>query len=295
MTIGIALGGGGAKGLAHIGVLEGLEELGIKPRFVAGTSIGSIIAGIYALKGTARGLKEQAVNMIQSEEFKNFGLDEFYKDTDNILERFKKEVFEKFYIGRLLFKKSHIKTEAAKRMFQDLFEDKTFGDCKITFTCNALDIQSGEEVIFKTGLLADAVWSSCAIPGIFPPFAKGERILVDGGVVDNIPVEPVMKLGARIVIASYLGHQPEFKGRPDTGFQISNRAQSFVRLYLEQKILEPADFVIAPDVNGFHWADFSAIDELVKAGRVAVEKNTKKIKSVTTFWYRLRKTLSTTI
>ena len=104
-----------------------------------------------------------------------------------------------------------------------------------------------------------------------------------------------MKLGARIVIASYLGKQPKFKGRPDTGFQISNRAQSFMRFYLDQKILEPADLVIAPDVNEFHWADFSAIDELVKAGRFAVEKNTKKIKSVTTFWYRLRKTLSMTI
>lgn len=292
MNIGIALGGGGAKGLAHIGVLEVLEELGIKPRFVAGTSIGSMIGGIYALNGTAKGLKERAIRMIQSKEFKNFGLDEFYKDTDNILERFKKEVFEKFYIGRLLFKKSHIKTEAARKMFQDLFEDKTFGDCKITFTCNALDIQSGEEIIFKTGSLAEAVWSSCAIPGIFPPFVKDERILVDGGVVDNIPVTPVMKLGARIVMASYLGSQPKFKGDPDTGFQISHRAQSFVRFYLDQKILEPADLVIAPDVNGFHWADFSAIDELVKAGRIAVENNMKKIKSITSFWYRLRKTLS---
>jgi NTE family protein len=295
MTIGIALGGGGAKGLAHIGVLEGLEELGIKPHFVAGTSIGSIIAGIYALNGTARGLKEQAAYMIQSEEFKNFGLEEFYKGADNILERFKKEVFEKFYIGRLLFKKSHIKTEAARKLFQDLFNDKTFEDCKIAFTCNALDIQSGEEIIFKTGSLAEAVWSSCAIPGIFPPFVKDDRIFVDGGVVDNVPVTPVMKLGARIVIASYLGNQPKFKGHPDTGFQISHRAQSFVRFYLDQKILEPADLVIAPEVNGFHWADFSAIDELVKAGRIAVEKNTKKIKSVTAFWYRLRKTLSMTI
>lgn len=295
MTIGIALGGGGAKGLAHIGVLEGLEELGIKPRFVAGTSIGSIIAGIYALNGTARGLKEQAAHMIQSEEFKNFGLEEFYKGADNILERFKKEVFEKFYIGRLLFKKSHIKTAAARKLFQDLFNDKMFEDCKIAFICNALDIQSGEEIIFKTGSLAEAVWSSCAIPGIFPPFVKDDRIFVDGGVVDNVPVTPVMKLGARIVIASYLGNQPKFKGHPDTGFQISHRAQSFVRFYLDQKILEPADLVIAPDVNGFHWADFSAIDELVKAGRIAVEKNTKKIKKVTTLWYRLRKTLSMTI
>lgn len=295
MQIGIALGGGGAKGLAHIGVLEVLEDLGVKPHFIAGTSIGSVIGGIYALEGTAKYLKEKAVRMIQSEEFKNFGLDEFYKDSENILERFKKEVFEKFYIGRLLFKRSHIKTEAANRLFRNLFGDKTFDECKFFFTCNALDIQSGEEVIFKAGSLAEAVWSSCAIPGIFPPFIKNEQILVDGGVVDNIPVMPVMDLGAKIVLASYLGNQPVFKGIPETGFQISHRAQSFVRYHFDQKILEPADLVIAPEVSDFHWADFSAIDELVKAGRLAAEKNAKKIKSITSFWYRIRKKLSTTI
>ncbi|MGB3340891.1 MAG: patatin-like phospholipase family protein [bacterium] len=295
MKLGIALGGGGAKGLAHIGVLEVLEDFGVKPHFVAGTSIGSIIGGIYALDGTAKYLKEKAVSLIESQEFRNFGLDEFYKDAENILERFKKEVFEKFYIGRLLFKKSHIKTEAARKMFQDLFGDKTFKDCRRTFTCNALDIQSGEEIIFKNGSLAEAVWSSCAIPGIFPPFVKDERILVDGGVIDNIPVGPVMELGARIVIASYLGNLPEFKGHPDTGFQISRRAQSFVRYHLDQKILEPVDLVIAPDINDFHWADFSAVDELVKAGRAEAEKNIKKIKLITSLWYRLRKKLSTTI
>jgi len=295
MKLGIALGGGGAKGLAHIGVLEVLEEHDIKPHFVAGTSIGSIIGGIYALDGTAKNLKEKAINMIDSEEFKDFGLDEFYKDSENILERFKQEVFEKFYIGRLLFKKAHIKTEAAKKMFHNLFGDKTFNDCKIAFTCNALDIQSGDEVVFKKGSLLEAVWSSCAIPGIFPPFTKDDCILVDGGVIDNIPVRPVMDLGAGIVLASYLGNQPQFKGHPDTGFQISRRAQSFIRYHLDQKILEPVDLAIRPEVHDFHWADFAAVEELVKAGRVEAEKNIKKIKSITTFWYQLRKKLGTRI
>ena len=88
MKIGIALGGGGAKGLAHIGVLEVIEEAGIKPNFVAGTSIGSIIGGIYALDGTAKNLRKKARAMIESEEFKDFGLDEFYKESGNIFEKF---------------------------------------------------------------------------------------------------------------------------------------------------------------------------------------------------------------
>ncbi|MBA7478938.1 hypothetical protein ES704_03368 [subsurface metagenome] len=292
MNFGIALGGGGAKGLAHIGVLEVLEENGIKPKFVAGTSIGSIIGAIYCLDGSAKNLKEKAKQMIQSEEFKNFGLDEFYTDDDdNIFERFKKEVFEKFYIGRLFFKKSHIKTEAAKKLFEDLFSNKTFCDFKIPFSCNALDIQSGEEIIFTKGPINEAVWASCAIPGIFPPFGKGEKTLVDGGVIDNIPVEIVKNLGAKIVLASYLGERPEFSEEPDTGFRINQRAQSFVRYYLDQKILDLADLVLTPDISKFHWADFSPIEELVQVGRDAVLKNLKEIKSITSFWYRVKKKL----
>jgi len=291
VSFGLALGGGGAKGLAHIGVLEVLEEHGIKPKFVAGTSMGSVIGAIYCLDGSAKDLKSKAEEMIKSEEFKNFGLDEFYTESRNVLERFKKEVFEKIYFGRLFFKKSHIKTEAAKRLFTNLFGDKTFRDLRIRFICNALDIRTGEEVLFTSGKIRDGVWASCAIPGIFPPFTRGNKILVDGGVIDNIPVLPVKRLGAKIVVASYLGHLPRFNDEPDTGFRINQRAQSFVRYYLDQRILEQADCVIKPDITGFHWADFSALDELVEVGREAAEKNIRRIKAANSFWNRLKKSL----
>lgn len=291
MSFGLALGGGGAKGLTHIGVLEVLEEYNLNPAFVAGTSIGSIIGAIYCLDGSAKNLREKARAMIDSEEFKNFGLDEFYTESDKILERFKKEVFEKIYIGSLFFKKSHIKTDTTCKLFNDLFDDKTFDDLKVRFICNALDIKSGQEILFTSGTLRDAVWASCAIPGILPPFINGDQILVDGGVIDNIPVLPVKKLGAQIVVASYLGHKPEFNDEPDTGFRITQRAQSFVRYHLDKKILEQADCVIMPNIKGFHWADFSALDALVKIGREAAEKSVKKIKAVNSFWYRLRKRL----
>ncbi len=291
MNLGIALGGGGAKGLAHIGVIEVLEENGIRPQFVAGTSIGSIIGAIYCLSGTADSLKQKAMQMIYSEEFKNLELDKFYTDAENIFERFKRELFEKFYFGALLFKKSHSKSEAIRKLYSDLFGNKTFEDCKIAFTCNALDIQSGDEVIFKSGALAEAVRASCAIPGIFPPFIKDNKILVDGGVIDNIPIEPLKRLGAKIVLTVYLGSRPNFKGEPDTGFRINQRAQSFVRYYLDQKILALSDYVLYPEINKFHWADFSPVEELVRAGRQAAEKKIKEIKSITSVWYRLRKIL----
>jgi len=288
MNLGIALGGGGAKGLAHIGVLEVLEEYGIKPTHVAGTSIGSVVGAIYCLRGSAKDLRDSAKNMIASEEFKNLELDKFYTNAENIFERFRNELFEKFFIGSLLFRKSHTKYDATKKIFGDILGKEQFKDCVVRFTCNALDIQSGEEVVFTHGPLADAVWASCAIPGIFPPFAQEARIMVDGGVIDNIPIEPVRGIGAKNVLAVYLSKRPKFNGTPNTGFQINQRSYSFMKYHLDQRVLSQADLVVKPDVAGFHWADFSAIDALIERGRAAAINSINSIKSISKRGFHFR-------
>ena len=291
MSLGIALGGGGAKGLAHIGVLEVLEEHGIKPAYVAGTSIGSVVGAIYCLQGTTKGLRDKAKQMIASEEFRDLELDKFYTDAENILERFKNEVFEKFFLGSLLFKKSHSKYEATKKIFSDMFGTREFQDCVLRFTCNALDILSGEEIKFTEGSLSHAVWSSCAIPGIFPPFIKDERLFVDGGVIDNIPVQPVLDLGARNVLAVYLSKRPQFQGKPSTGFQINQRSYFFMKYHLDQRVLARADLVIRPKVAEFHWADFRSIDVLIERGRVAATGSIEAVKRISTRRYRFKRYL----
>jgi NTE family protein len=167
--------------------------------------------------------------------------------------------------------------------------DSNFKDCLIGFACNALDIQSGEEVVFTKGLLAEAVWASCAIPGIFPPYVQGKRLLVDGGVIDSIPVEPLRSIGARDVLAVYLSQRPKYQGDPNTGFQINQRSYSFMKYHLDQRLLDRADLVVMPDVHGFHWADFNSVDELVERGRKAALKNIDAIKSITGFRYRVKK------
>ena len=286
MNLGIALGGGGAKGLAHIGVLEVLEEHGIRPTHVAGTSIGSVVGAIYCLQGSTEGLRNSANRMVASEEFKNLELDKFYTNAENIFERFRNELFEKFFIGSLLFRKSHTKYDATEKMFGDILGKEQFKDCIIQFTCNALDIQSGEEVVFTEGFLADAVWASCAIPGIFPPFVRGGRIMVDGGVIDNIPIEPVRGIGAKSVLAVYLSKRPMFGGTPNTGLQINQRAYAFMKYHLDQRVLSRADLVIKPDVSEFHWADFSSIDVLIERGRTAAMDSIDSIKSISKRGFR---------
>ncbi len=290
MKFGIALGGGGAKGLAHIGVLKALEEKGIKPAYISGTSIGSVIGAVYSLQDNTGDLLRQTIDFIESEEFRAFGLEQFYTyNQENLLKRFKKEVFEKFYIGSLLFKQSHVKFDAARKLFDKLFGNSQFADCKINFACNALDLASGDEVVFDRGKLGNAVWASCAIPGILPPFIDNHRFLVDGGVINNIPVAILKNIGARITIAVYLGKTPQYVSNFDTGFRITQRAMVLARFHLDQRILDTADLVIRPDIKDFHWADFSRVDELVECGYRAANDAMPEIIGILSWYYRLRK------
>ncbi len=288
---GIALGGGGARGLAHIGVLEVLEENKLIPSFVAGTSMGAVIGAMYCLAGSAGDLKKKAEKMIHSEEFEKFGLRKFYTKFGNVFERFKRELFEKIYLGELFFKRSYFRDEATKKLFFDLFGYAEFSDLKIPFVCNAVDIKSGEEVIFSEGRLLDAVRASCAIPGIFPPYVNKTRILVDGGVVNNIPVELVKRSGVDVILAVYLGGPPEPGGEFNTGFQINQRSLSIMKYQLDKRILAQADFVLNPAVANFHWADFSPFDELIRRGREVTRNHIKEIKSLFSFWHRFKKHL----
>ncbi len=289
MKSGIALGGGGAKGLAHIGVLEALEENGIRLEYVAGTSIGAIVGAIYCLQGSAKNLRAITKSIIESEEFKSLELDKFYTIGASKFETFKKKLFEKYYYGTLLFKKSILKMEATERLMKQIFGEKTFNDLKIPFVCNSLDVISGREIVFNAGLLYKAVWASCAIPGVFPPLYNGDGILIDGGTINNIPIEPLMEMGAKIIIAVYLGDLPKFDKAPDTGFLITQRALSFMKYHLDKRILRLADCVINPDVKEFHWADFTIMEDMIQKGRDAVLKQIDKIKQITRFWYGIKK------
>ncbi len=291
MKLGIALGGGGAKGLAHIGVLEALEENGIKPAYVSGTSIGAIIGAIYCLHGNARNLQEITHGILKSEEFRKLDLNRFYTSETTTIATFKKKIFEKYYFGTLLFKKSLVKIEATEKLLRYLFADRTFADLKIPFICNSLDINSGEEIVFSSGLLYKAVWASCALPGIFPALKENNRILIDGGVIDNIPIDLLRKSGCNNIIAVYLGDTPIFDDPPDTGYKISQRALAYMKYHLDQRILKSADCIIKPAVTDYHWADFSSVEVFIQKGHEAVNHNMKNIKRILGFWYNIKKRL----
>lgn len=214
--IGLALGGGGAKGAAEVGVLKVLEEAGIRPDFIAGTSIGSIVGGLYAAGYTAAELE----TMFQTQEWLSLLTDrsstfasEPYKTVDGVTYIFGFPILDRDAKGVGLMKGYTI-----EHMLDSMACAKgctDFKSLKIPFCCVAADIRSGTEVILREGSLARAMRASMAIPGVFKSVEIDGHKLVDGGMLNNLPVDICRQMGADIVIAVDL-QQNDQKPRPQT-------------------------------------------------------------------------------
>ncbi|HIE05475.1 MAG TPA: patatin-like phospholipase family protein [bacterium (Candidatus Stahlbacteria)] len=282
--VGIALGGGGAKGLAHIGVLCALEEMGIQFEVVVGTSIGAVIGGLYAVDGKCQGLKEKAERIIRSDDFQSMGLNAFIKK-ETIFDK----LAEKFFMGKLLFKEAQIDTVKTEGIFRELFEDLAFEQTRIPFATVALDLTTGEDFVFDHGPLMIGTWASAAIPGIFPPVVYDERILIDGGVTTDLPVRVCQRYGVDLVFGIYLGSHIMRKERFKTGFQILKRSAEILNFRINEPNLVSADVLIHPHLDHIHWADFSKIDECIEEGRNAVLRRQKEIKESISLLARIKR------
>jgi len=174
--IGLAMGGGGGKGAAHIGVLTALEALQIPIDVLTGTSIGGLVAALYAVG------------------YQPYQIEHWFQRATarRILERDPTN-------GGLLG------TRKIETLLREAFGERTFNDVQRPLALVAVDIQRATEVIIRDGKLVDAVLATTAIPGLFPPFIRNDRLLVDGGVLNNVPVDVAHKLGAQQVIAVDLG------------------------------------------------------------------------------------------
>ena len=200
--IGLALGGGGAKGAAEVGVLKVLEEAGIHVDYIVGTSIGSIVGGLYAAGYTATELE----TMFQTQEWLTLLTDrkaslanEPYTTIDGVTYVFGFPIRDRQSKGFGVMKGGQI-----EHLLDSMASAKScanFDSLKIPFCCVAADIRSGSEVILREGGLAQAMRASMAIPGVFKPVDRGDYKLVDGGMLNNLPVDVCREMGADIVIA----------------------------------------------------------------------------------------------
>ncbi len=225
-TLGLALGGGGAKGLAHIGVLKVLTENGIQFDYVAGTSVGALVGSLFAVTGDMT-LVDDLITLREDMKF-----------TD--------------YIGMISRRASGvINTAQLAKILQTVYGNRSFSECKIPFQAVAVNIQTGDVVRFNEGKLIDAVTASFAIPYLFTPVKGGEGVTyVDGGLAEPIPVPTLKAMGADRVIAinlaDYFSEQGESKLKLG---QFSSNVLNTMKRHLTEAMCYEADVVISPAVG----------------------------------------------
>ena len=273
--IGLVLGGGGARGLAHLGAIDALTKKGIVPDLVVGTSIGSIIGAVYAVSGDA----DQALNRVHDYftcdcytkiKFDFLKHTEDGKKNDGLLDSLSRYLQKKFFYNVVLANQlSFVSMETYMENIAFLIEDIDIRDTKIPFAAVCTDINSGSEAVLTKGSLRNAVAASGAIPGIFPPVEVDGKLLVDGGWVNQLPVDTARVLGADFVIAVNVARELEQDFAIDTGLDIIRRANAITRTVLNGIQSHDADAIIDPEVGDISWAEFGCIEDCMQRGRVA--------------------------
>ena len=273
-TVGLALSGGGARGFAHIGVLKAFEEAGFEPDLIVGSSMGSVIGGLYAAGYSTRELESIARSADWSELFldrpqrRNLFLGQKETVSRHIFSmRFRGWVPE---VPMALSKGQQLSELLFDYVYHAPYSAwPSFDDLKIPFRAVATDITYGEPVIFASGDLAEAMRASISMPLVFTPYQMDGQQLVDGGVIENIPVEITRQQGADIIIAIDLSTGITPEEPVNLPWELTDRVTTIMQKQRVEASREMADVVITPDIGSHSSTDFTNIDSLIQAGYVA--------------------------
>ncbi|MFC1538793.1 patatin-like phospholipase family protein [Candidatus Latescibacterota bacterium] len=273
-VIGLALSGGGARGIAHIGVIEVLESNSIKIERIAGSSMGSIVGGLYAAGYGTQALE----NILSSADWSDYFSNEPRRRSIYVTE---KETLQ-WPLFDLRFQGLHARIPSSLSSGQKIISILSWLTLKSTFECGGnfdqlpipfrsvtTDLITGDSVILDSGNLGRAIQASSTIPLLFTPVEWGDRLLVDGGLRNNLPVDVVRDMGSDFVIAIEI--QESMHALEDLGNAINtaDQATSILMRSISGLSKERADFVITPDMEKFSSGSFTNIQELIEQGRIA--------------------------
>lgn len=281
--IGLVLSGGGAKGFAHIGVLKVLEEAGVKIDYIGGTSMGAVIGGLYATGYNA----SQIDSIFKATNFNELINDFIPRSSKNFYERRNDELyalilpFNKMKIGiPEALSKGMYNYNLLSTITRNVRHIRDFNQLPIPFLCIGTNIETGEEVLLNKGNLAQAMIASSAFPSLFSPVEIDGKILVDGGVVNNYPIEEVRKLGADIIIGvdvqNDLYDRTQLRDATKILVQITN-LQSIERM---RKNVTNTDIYIKPDVTQYGVISFDKGNEIIRKGEEATFAVYEQIKNI---------------
>jgi NTE family protein len=281
--VGLVLSGGGAKGIAHIGVLKVLEQAGMPIDYIGGTSMGSIIAGLYSIGYSA----DSIAKMVKSLDWPKLLADRFPR---NYLSFEEKEKDGKFFIpypvneGKFQLPSGVIPAQNLELLLNKLMwnakDINDFNQLPIPFLCVATNIETGEAVTFRNGSLPKVIRASMAIPTVFTPIIIDGKIFVDGGVINNFPVEEVKNMGADIIIGVDVGFEPYDLKNLNSMLRLIEQS---VFIHTTAKNLESrkkCDVFVFPELSKYNMSSFEESDSLIKSGEVEALKQFDKIKAL---------------
>ena len=252
LKLGLALGGGAARGFAHIGVLQVLEEEGIKPALVVGTSAGSVVASFYASGKSGAQLQWLADTMDESQ----------FTDWANPL------------TGRGL-----LRGEALGKYVNSQLNGMKIEDMKLPLGIVATDLRTGDGILFRRGDVATAVRASSAVPSVFEPVRIAGKDYVDGGLVSPVPVRYARQMGADVVLAVDISSRPEDAKTSDV-LKVLLQTFSIMGKSISQLELPQADVVVRPTLPDVGSAEFSARKKSIEAGRAAMKQALPQLKAL---------------
>mgnify|MGYP001208387183 CR=1 FL=1 len=276
--LGLALGGGGARGAAHIGVIQALHRAGVRPDVIAGTSAGSTVGAMYAATLDPAWIEKRFREFIEHESFRTFNSGELLdgRNQETFLSKVTSKV-KQHYMVILGLNRSYVaKREILENAVDYLLPVDTFEELKIPLKILVTDIHSGEDIVYESGELKEAIVQSSSIPGFFEPTHKDGRLLVDGGVTAPLPVSVLKKLTELVMAIDITNHSLKPLDDPNM-IEIVRRSDIITSLKLKERIAQDADILIRPDVLGLHWSEFGKFDDLLKSGRDAAAKTLKSI------------------
>ncbi len=281
--LGLVLSGGGAKGIAHIGVLKELEKRGIKPDYIVGTSFGALVGGLYAIGYSPKQMEEIIMNndwdYLINDVIKrqNVLIGQGDKNKNSIfslpLDGVKPSFSSGLYTGQNILTFFEI---ACK----DYNHPMDFDDLEIPFRCIATNIETGEEKVFSKGILPEALRASMSIPSVFSPFEIDDELYVDGGLVNNFPTDIAKNMGADIIIGVDVGAVLYKKEEINSILRILDQSSSFYNARISKKNKTLCDIYIRPDIEGISAMGFEDVTEIIKRGQESTVLNIADIEKI---------------
>jgi len=282
--VALALGAGGSRGIAHIGVIRALKNAGIPIDCIAGISFGAIIGALYSLYQDIDEVEARLKNYLASPLFQETWHSLEMPEPDksrSFFEKIHATIKEGYFYTRALMSKSLITPETFLMHMKSLVGEKKFTDLNIPFKCMSVDLISGEPIIFTEGDLYTALTASCATPGFFPPVRMYGMLLADGGVAEMVPCytaktfNPDYMIGVDVTRSiETIDEESEIHHSLDVVFRSYDISREFMNVYLAREL----NCMIKPDIGSYQWSDFDHFDLFVERGYHSAREKIPEIK-----------------